>query len=226
MSKPCALTARMLKDYDRYLRERERAEATVQKYMRDLHALRIFLGGAPLTKNALLAWKGRLVERYAPASVNSMLAAANSFLAFAGRPELAVKPLKVQRSLFLDESRELTRAEYIRLIRTAETQKNERLSLVLQTICATGIRVSKLRLITAEAVQSGRAEIACKGKRRVVFLTGSLRRCLKKYLQKQKKTAGAVFATRTGRSLDRSNIWRDESALRSSGRCAGKGLSA
>lgn len=142
-----------------------------------------------------------------------MLAALNSFLGFAGFGELAVKQLKIQKPLFLDEGRELTRAEYTRLVQAAKRQENERLALILQTICATGIRVSELKAITAEAVCSGRAEICNKGKRRTVFLPEKLRRLLKKYLHRQKKTTGPVFTTRTGRPLDRSNIWRDMKAL-------------
>lgn len=150
---------------------------------------------------------------HAPATVNSILAAVNGFFRFMGWKDIAVKLLKIQKALFCDERRELTRAEYARLVSAAQKVGNERLSLVMQTICATGIRVSELRFITVEAVTTGRAEICNKGKRRTVFLPGRLRRLLRKYLQKQKKTAGAVFTTRTGRPLDRSNIWRDMKAL-------------
>ena len=150
---------------------------------------------------------------HAPATVNSILAAVNGFFRFMGWKDIAVKLLKIQKALFCDERRELTRAEYARLVSAAQKVGNERLSLVMQTICATGIRVSELRFITVEAVTTGRAELCNKGKRRTVFLPGRLRRLLRKYLHKQKKTAGAVFTTRTGRPLDRSNIWRDMKAL-------------
>ena len=142
-----------------------------------------------------------------------MIAAVNGFLRFMGWRECAVKLLNIQKSPFCDEGRELTRSEYVRLVRAAELDGNRRLALVLQTICATGVRVSELKFITVEAVETGRAEIANKGKRRTVFLPDKLRRLLKKYLQGQKKTAGAVFTTRTGKPLDRSNIWRDMKAL-------------
>ena len=142
-----------------------------------------------------------------------MLAAVNGYLRFYGWEHLCVKPLKIQRPLFLDERNELTRQEYARLVRAAQSRENERLSLVLQTICATGIRVLELRFITVEAVMVGRAEIANKGKRRLVFLPEKLRKLLRDYVRKQKKTAGAVFTTRTGKVLDRSNIWRDMKAL-------------
>jgi len=207
------LTTELIDRYMYYLQEQERATATIQKYMHDLKSLYVFLNGAPLTKTALIAWKGQLAEAYAPASVNSMLAAINSFLTFMGWRELTVKPLKIQRTIFLDEQKELTRDEYVRLVKAAEHSKNERLALVMQTICATGIRVSELRFITVSAVQTGRAEIVNKGKRRIVFLPDKLRRTLHKYIKKQKRTAGAVFVTRSGNPLDRSNIWRDMKSL-------------
>lgn len=207
------LTDKAIRRYALHLREQERAPATVQKYVQDLTALWDWLAGRPLTKAALIEWKESLSASRAPATVNSMLAAVNGFFRFMGWKGIAVKLLKIQKALFCDERRELTRAEYARLVSAAQKVGNERLSLVMQTICATGIRVSELRFITVEAVTTGRAEICNKGKRRTVFLPGRLRRLLRKYLQKQKKTAGAVFTTRTGRPLDRSNIWRDMKAL-------------
>ena len=166
-----------------------------------------------ITKHETLTLVLRVPTSHAPATVNSILAAVNGFFRFMGWKDIAVKLLKIRKALFCDERRELTRAEYARLVSAAQKVGNERLSLVMQTICATGTRVSELRFITVEAVTTGRAEICNKGKRRTVFLPGRLRRLLRKYLQKQKKTAGAVFTTRTGRPLDRSNIWRDMKAL-------------
>ena len=211
--KPIMLTTALLQKYLKYLQEQERSRATVSKYAHDIGALCAYLDGAPLTKAALVNWKAHLVATLAPASVNSMLVAVNGFLAFMGWPELRVRLLKIQKSVFLDEEKELTRAEYERLVRAAQMQENERLALVLQTICATGIRVSELRFITAEAVQCGRAEVSNKGKLRVVFLPRTLRRLLADYLRKQGRTQGAVFVTRNGKPLDRSNIWRDMKAL-------------
>ena len=207
------LTEQHIRRYALHLYEQERAAATIQKYLHDLAALRGFLDGGPLTKEALIAWKAGLAATHAPASVNSMLAAVNGFLAFMSWRELTVKPLKNQKTLFRDEEKELTCAEYARLVRAADQEGNQRLSLVIQTICATGIRVSELKFITAQAVVQGRAEIDNKGKRRVVFLPGKLRRLLKNYLKQQKGTEGPVFVTKTGRPLDRSNIWRDMKKL-------------
>ena len=212
-TKTYTLTNALIQRYADYLQEQERAGATIQKYVHDLTALLDFLDGGPLTKAALIDWKTQLIEAHAPATVNSMLAAVNGFLSFLGWRELAVKLLKIQRSPFTDANRELSREEYARLVRAAEREGSQRLSLIIQTICATGIRVSELKFITAEAVRTGRAEIVNKGKRRPVFLTDKLRRTLKKYLQKQKITAGAVFVTRTGKPVDRSNIWRDMKRL-------------
>lgn len=213
-----ALTVALIKHYAIHLREQERSTATIQKYTRDLTALLAYLDGQPPSKAALVGWKKRLTQTHAPASVNSMLAVVNGFLSFMGWQELAVKPLKIQASPFTDESRELTRPEYARLIQAAEQRENQRLSLVIQTICATGIWVSELKFITVEAVRTGRAEVCNKGKRRLIFLPEKLRCILQKYLKKQKKTAGAVFTTRTGKPLDRSNIWRDMKALCESAR--------
>lgn len=207
------LTAAQIDCYANYLYEQERAESTIRKYRHDLTALLAYLDTAPLTKAELIGWKEQLLQRHAPSSVNSMLAAVNSFFSFMGWAELKLRPLKIQKALFCDEQRELTRSEYIRLVQAASQQGNERLSLVLQTICSTGIRVSELRFITAEAVASARVEIVNKGKLRTIFLSDKLRRLLKKYLQKEQRTAGAVFVTSSGRPLDRSNIWRDMKAL-------------
>lgn len=206
-------TSELIQRYMEYLKEQERTENTIQKYTHDLNALLKYLNGEALTKAVLIEWKEHLMTTLSPATVNSMLAAVNGFLSFMGWRELAVRPLKLQKALFRDEAKELTRTEYVRLVNAAKQGGNERLSLILQTICATGIRVSELRFITLEAVCMGRAEIVNKGKHRPVFLPEKLRRLLKKYLQKQKITAGAVFVTRGGKPLDRSNIWRDMKAL-------------
>lgn len=171
------ITKEQIKNYIIFLREQERSESTVQKYAHDLNTLAEFLDGRPVAKGLLLEWKEDLVGTYAPASVNTILAAVNRFLTFCGWSELRLRPLKIQKALFLNEEKELTRAEYIRLIRAAERKENERLALVIQTICATGIWVSELRYITVEAVQAGRAEVNNKGKRRTVFFRISCAGC-------------------------------------------------
>ena len=202
-----------IQEYLVYLKEQERSSATIQKYAHELYSFLEFLQDKVMSKSILIDWKQELIGKYAPASVNTKLAAVNGYLQFKGWHQLMLKPLKIQRPLFLEEEKELTREEYVRLVRAAQMKENERLSLVIQTICATGIRVSELKFITVEAVQRGRAEISNKGKMRIIFLPDKLRKLLRKYIQKQKKTAGAVFTTRTGKPLDRSNIWRDMKKL-------------
>ena len=182
-----AVTITMIDRYLTHLREQERSAATLQKYRHDLNELCGYLHNAPLNKSALIDWKELLISKYAPATVNSMLIAVNGYLRFYGWQGLSVKLLKVQKALFIDESKELTKAEYDRLVQEAQRKNNERLALVIQTIC--------------------------KGKRRMVFLPDKLRQLLRNYVRKQKKTAGVVFTTRTGRPLDRSNIWRDMKGL-------------
>ena len=202
-----------IKEYLLYLKEQERSSATIQKYAHDLYSLLDFLQDRAISKSLLIDWKQEMIGKYAPASVNTKLAAVNGYLQFRGWYQLMLKPLKIQKALFLEEEKELTKAEYVRLVQAAQRKENERLALVIQTICATGIRVSELKFITVEAIQRGRAEISNKGKLRIVFLSDQLRRLLKKYIRNQKKTAGAVFTTRTGKPLDRSNIWRDMKKL-------------
>lgn len=207
------LTLELIEKYIFYLWEQERAENTVKKYSHDIKAFYRWLDGRPVTKPVLMEWKEHLISSYAPASVNSMLAAVNGFLQFTDWKGLSVKPLRIQKSLFCDESKELSEKEYIRLVEAARKEGNERLLLILQTICATGIRVSELKFITAEAVQTGKTKISNKGKQRTVFLPGKLCSLLKRYLQKERRTKGAVFVTRTGKPVDRSNIWRDMKKL-------------
>lgn len=210
---PRAITPELIGRYAAYLLEQEKAPATIAAYTRALLALLDFLPGGAVAKAALISWKEALTGRCAAATVNLHLAAANGFLAFCGWDDCKVKPLKIQRAVFCKEETELTRDEYIRLVKAAEATENRRLSLLIQTICATGIRVSELRFITVEAARTGRADVDNKGKRRTVFLPDKLRSLLLKYAGQQKRTAGPLFVTRTGRPLDRSNIWRDMKAL-------------
>lgn len=207
------LTYEIIGNYLGFLQENEKSPATILKYNHDLNMAAAYFDGKVLTKSALIEWKNTLIVKYAAATVNSILAALNGFLKHMGWADLAVKLLKIQRSLFRSENRELTYAEYKRLVHAAENAGNRRLSLVVQTICGTGIRVSELQFITVEAVRTGRTEINNKGKRRTVFLPKKLRKTLTKYLQEINKREGVVFTTRNGKPLDRSNIWRDMKAL-------------
>lgn len=202
-----------IENYIAYQGEQEKNKSTLQKYRHDLQALVYFLKGEELTKKVLIRWKEHLIKQYAPATVNVMLSAINGYVRYMNWGELIVKPLKIQKCLFLEEEKELTRGEYVRLVRTAQIKGNVRLSLVIQTLCATGMRVSELKFITVESVYCGKVEISNKGKLRIIFLPNDLRKLLKRYVKNQKKTTGAVFTTRSGKPLDRSNIWRDMKKL-------------
>ena len=201
------ITARKIAAYAVALRGAGRVSGTVAQYRRSVSAFARWLGGAPVSEAALTAWKAHLRESgYTPATVNAMLAAVNGFFKFAGWP-LRAKFLKIQRRLFREPRRELSRAEYDRLLRTAQAQGRERLALLMETICVTGIRVSEVRYITVEAARAGRAEIALKGKIRTILLPGKLCRKLMKYAKAQKIASGEVFLTRSGKGLSRRQIW-------------------
>ena len=198
-------------DFKEYLIREEKSELTVQKYLQDVGRFLSWQGTAELTKQRVLQYKAELVERYAPASVNSMLSAVNCWLGFLGRPECRVKTLRRQRHSFLPEEKELTRTEYHRLLRAAAGKP--RLSLLMQTICSTGIRVSEHRFITVEAARAGRAEVRLKGKNRVVFLSGKLRRALLDYAKKLGIRRGSIFVTASGTPMNRCNIWAEMKKL-------------
>ncbi len=191
----------------------ERSAATVEKYTRDAAAFAAFADGGAITKMTVIAYKERLQETYAARSVNSMLASVNSLFAFLGWHDLKVRSLKLQQRVYCHEEKELTKAEYARLCRAAKHRHNERLHLILQTICGTGMRVSELRYITVEAAKRGEATVSCKGKTRTVFLVKELKQKLLRYAAKQKIKSGMIFVTRTGKPLGRTNIWREMKAL-------------
>lgn len=211
--RPRVLDKSSIEQYMGFLREQEKSPATIQKYRRDITAAAIALTGIELTKAALIEWKERLIERYAASSVNTILASINGFLKFMGWADLTLKAVKVQRAMFSNEKRELTQEDYRRLVQAAERSDNRRLSMVIQTICSTGIRVSELQFITVEAVRQGHTEIDNKGKRRPVLLPSKLRKSLLLYMKENNISSGPIFVTRGGKPLDRSNIWRDMKRL-------------
>ena len=208
------ITERQITDFFRYMTEQERAEATIKIYVRTTEELMLWLAGREVTKEAAVAWKEYLVERgYAPATVNVKLAAVNAFFKFCGRQDCCVRALRLQRRVFRDPGRELTKAEYERLVAAATNSGRTRLALLMETICGTGIRVSEVRYVTVEAALAGRAEIALKGKIRTIMLPGKLCRKLLKYARKQKIVSGEIFLTRNGKSLSRRQIWAEMKAV-------------
>lgn len=197
-----------------YLQNEERSAGTVKNYLRALRAFVSWQAGAPVDKAAISRWKEYLLEDgYAPVTINAMLAAVHSYLHFRGWDQFRVHYLRVQRRLFRDAERELGRNEYEQLVQTAQAQGKHRLMLVMETICASGIRVSELRYITVEAAQRGKAEIMLKGKVRVILLTKKLRKKLLNYAAKEKIARGEIFLTTSGNSLSRRQIWAEMKVL-------------
>ena len=205
------ITEEQIERYRQYLIRDEKSTATVEKYLRDVRAFLVYIGAMAITKEVTVAYKRHLLESYAPRSINSMLASVNSFLIFIGRSDCKVKALKLQRQVFCAEEKELTKAEYEKLLKAAE--KNEQLRLVMQTICATGIRVSELRFFTVEAVKHGEVVVSCKAKTRTIFIPGKLRKRLLDYAGKQNIRSGVIFLAKSGKPLDRKTVWAQMKGL-------------
>ncbi len=199
--------------FEAHLRNDEKSEATVAKYLHDLRYFADFAGEQVIDKALTVEYKATLSRRFAATSANSMIAALNSFLRFVGWPELCIKQLRVQKQVYCPEDKELTKTEYRRLVETAKARGNERLCLILQTICGTGIRVSELPFITAEAIARGEAVVRCKGKTRTVFIVSALRKKLQRYARERHITTGPLFITRRGAPINRSTVWREMKAL-------------
>lgn len=216
------LTDALVMQYRDFLISEEKAQGTIEKYLRDVRAFVAFLPeNRVVEKEGLVCYKQQLAARYKAASVNSMLVALNQLWGFLGWNECRIRLLKVQRSCFRPQEKELGREEYVRLVRAAQAKQNDRLSLLIQAICSTGIRVSEHRFITAESLRSGRVMILNKGKARTIFLPDPLRRVLVQYCRQQGIVSGPVFVTRNGRPMDRCNIWAEMKAL-----CARAGVEA
>ena len=202
-----------IKEFEFHLRDEEKSSATIEKYMRDVMFFAAFAGQTEITKQRVIDYKNSLADKYAIASANSMIAALNCFLRFCCCHCLCVKQFKMQRQIYCSEEKELTRAEYIRLLGAANDKHNERLNLIIQTICGTGIRVSELKYITVESVQKGEAIVNCKGKNRRVFIVPELKKKLLCYVKKQGISTGMVFVTRGGKPVSRNNIWKEMKSL-------------
>ena len=205
------LTDKQIAAFATYLQSEEK---TIEKYIRDARAFATYIGKSEITKETVIAYKNKLLsENYAARSINSMLASLNGLFSFLGWADLKVKSIKLQRQIYCPEEKELTKAEYLRLVNTARQKGNERLNLLIQTICGTGIRVSELQYITVEAVKCGEAVVSLKGKTRSVFIVRELQKKLLCYATEQKITTGAIFITRSGKPMSRTNIWREMKSL-------------
>ena len=208
------LTNRQIVSFRRHLKQEEREQSTIEKYVRDVRLFEAWLSGRRVTAEIVTDWKDYLrTKGYKPETINAKLSALNKFFAFMRWLECRIKYLKIQKRLFRGTEKELTKGAYVRLLETADTLRKNRLALLIETICATGIRVSEVRYITMEAVRAGYADVALKGKIRTILLPAKLCRKLQKYARKQKIASGEIFITRTGKGVSRRQIWAEMKAL-------------
>ena len=208
------LTNRQIVSFRRYLKQEEREQSTIEKYVRDVRLFEAWLSGRRVTAEIVTDWKDYLrTKGYKPETINAKLSALNKFFVFMRWLECRIKYLKIQKKLFRGTEKELTKGDYVRLLETADTLRKNRLALLIETICATGIRVSEVRYITMEAVRAGYADVALKGKIRTILLPAKLCRKLQKYARKQKIASGEIFITRTGKGVSRRQIWAEMKAL-------------
>ncbi len=213
MSNP-TLSPPLLRAFAIHLSREEKAPDTVRKYLRDVTRFSEYLKGNPLTKQRAIEYKKQLQsQNYAPRSINATLTALNRLFSFLGQEDCRLKALRLQPQIYCPQEKELSKEEYLRLVSAANRSRNRRMSLILQTICGTGIRVSELPFITAEAVRCGEATVALKGKTRKVFIVKELQKKLLRYLAEQQITTGSVFLTRRGKPIDRTAVWRGMKAL-------------
>lgn len=206
----CAITAEQITAFGRMLRQEECSSGTIENYLRHVRMFSLWLGGRSVSKEFVVAWREHLLEKgYCPGSVNAMVVSINRFLSFQGWADCRVRTLRIQRQIFREDRKELTRAEYDRLVAAAQKNGNTRLALLMETICSTGIRVSEVRYITIEALRRGWAEISLKGKIRTILIPSKLRKKLLKFAHKNKRVSGEIFLTRNKKTLSRKQIWTE-----------------
>lgn len=197
-----------------YLREDERGPATIRQYLRNVADFAAWLDRRPVCKEYVIQWKEHLQKKgQQPVTVNGKLSALNKFFSFLGWNDCRVKHLRIQRRMFRSTGRDLAKEEYTRLVETARALGKERLALLIETICSTGIRVSEVQYITVEAAQAGQTTLSLKGKLRTILLPGKLCRKLLKYARKKKIVSGEIYLTRNGKRLQRQQIWAEMKAL-------------
>ena len=208
------ITTEQMRIFETSLRMEERSESTIQKYISAIMALYTFLPLEKIvTKEQLLAWKRQISANFAAATVNVMISAVNRFFAFLSWTDLYIRQVKTQRRIYRDKERELTREEYIRLLNAARERGNLRLFYLMQTLAGTGIRVSEVRYFTVEALQNGSTVVDCKGKQRTVLIPQKLRKALRSYCEQAHITSGSIFVTKSGKPLNRSNVWKEMQKL-------------
>lgn len=201
-----------IKEFLEHLRLEEKSIYTISKYSHDVRTYYSYADGRPLTKNLVMEYKEHLISNgYKTDSINSMLAALNSFLTFIGRTDCKVKHLRCQRKVYCRADKELSKAEYLRLLEAAKDKP--RIRMIIETICATGIRVSELSYFTVEAIQKGEVAVSCKNKTRSILIPGKLKKRLLDYCRRQDIKQGIIFRTKSGCPVDRSNIWAEMKKL-------------
>lgn len=208
------VTKELIDEFKLNLQTEERSQNTVEKYLRDVRKFMLSVGTCEITKEVVVAYKEKLIStKYAIRSINSMLASLNALFTFLGWDDCKVKFIKVQRQMFCPKEKELTKGEYECLVKEAKRLGNERLYLILQTICGTGIRVSELQYITVEAVSTGMVTVLLKGKNRTILIVNALKKKLLNYARRQNILSGAIFVTTNGNVVARSNVWREMKML-------------
>ena len=204
------LTNKIINDFKVYLTDNDKSVYTVEKYIRDVMKFKDFAGDCEIEKETAGEYKNYLIRNgYIVRSINSMLSSVNALFEFLNKNDLKVKTIKMQRSVFCPEDKELTRAEYQRLCAAAKMKKNNRLELIIETVCSTGIRIGELKYITVESAKRGESVVTLKGKTRYVFIPKELKRKLLRYATEQNIKSGMIFVTRTGKAVNRTNVWRD-----------------
>ena len=207
------ITNELITKFKEYLIDEEKSVATLDKYIRDITVFMEWSNNQELCKSLVLEYKQEIIAKYAPASVNSIISSLNSFFVYNEWYDLKVKSIKIQKQIFADKDKNLTKAEYERLLKAAKSKNNQRLYYLMQTICSSGLRVSELKYVTTDAVRCGQAIIHCKGKMRIVILPKQLCKMLKGYIKENNIKSGSVFVSKNGKPLDRSNIWSDMKKL-------------
>jgi len=204
---------RKLEKFKDFLHVNEKSSATIEKYLRDVSGFFAYVGAKKIDKKMALNYKKFLIENYAVSSANSMIASLNTYFKFCSRKELCIKQFRVQKSPYLPQQKELKKEEYLRLVDTAKLKKKEWLSLIIQTICGTGIRISELKFITVEAVKKGEAVVNLKSKIRRIFIVPKLNKLLLDYAKRKNITSGSIFITRNKKPIGRINVWREMKKL-------------
>lgn len=191
--------------FKEYLYQKGSSDKTIEKYLRDVK--HFLTETEEISYESLRSYREGLIGQYAPASVNSMIAALNQYLTFLEMEMYKVKPVRIQKEIFARPEKELDKEEYRKLVAAATENGDGRLALIMEVICGTGIRVSELEYFTLEAIKNGQIRVRNKGKVRVIMIPHKLKMKLLYYAKQTKIHAGCIFITKFGNPLDRSNLW-------------------